>query len=141
MHLLLFCITFQLKWKWPPQALNHGLGQFPLNFGETIFKPTNEIFNHGFGAPNYVVLYHGLEHFPQYFNELILKPTNAIVIMVLVLLIVSNHGFDHLPLNFNETIHEPKNAIGDPSFPTFDYFVLDHGLNHFLLDFGETYKS
>ncbi len=141
MHLIFFCITFGIKWKWPPQVLNHGLGHFPLDSSETIFKPTNEILYHGFGVPNYVVLDHGLEHFPQDSNESIPKPTNVIVIMVLVLLIVSNHGFDHLPLNFNETIPEPKNAIGDHGFPTFNYFVLDHGLNHFLLDFGETYKS
>jgi hypothetical protein len=61
--------------------------------------------------------------------------------MVLVLLIVSNHGFDKKILNFNETIPKPKNAIGGHGLPTFDYVVLDHGFNHFLLDFGETYKS
>jgi hypothetical protein len=61
-------------------------------------------------------------------------------IMVLVFLIVSNHGLDHLPLNFNEIIPQPKNAISDHALPTLDYLVLDHGLNHFLLDSRETCK-
>ncbi len=52
-----------------------------------------------------------------------------------------DHGLEHFPQDFNESIPKPTNAIGEHGLPTLDYLVLDHGLNHLLLDSREKYKS
>jgi hypothetical protein len=57
---------------------NHDFGHLPLDFGDWILKPYNEIDDHGFNALDYVVLDHGFGHLLLHFGEIIFKPTNVI---------------------------------------------------------------